>query len=336
MAFNLGKLLRGKGGQSGATPADRPGAQDLDRRLADAVPRALDENDCVALRAQDCADWQANPVQRAILTPQSCQSLIDDIAARRGNIVPVKVRRAPPGSAQPYEVLIGQRRRFAVHWLNQNGRPEILLKAQIVVMSDEEVFRHLDAEHRDRDESGELERARGYEAAVDRFYGGVQSRMAEALGFSNSQVSRLLSLAQLPQEVIRAFPTPDELRVRHAEVLTPLLRRPAQRASILRAAALLTHEQQVLSLRHEPLLPAATVLNRLKQAALTSDMTADVRQMIHVNDLCVGSAKPQSRDADKPGIIAFELAIADQVDLDALFDRLRQIIEDYRGDGSME
>jgi len=330
MAFRLGNLLRGKGARRGQASADQRKAQDLDRRLAEVFPRALEESDCVALRAQDCAEWQGDPVQRADLTPQSCQALIDDIAARRGNTVPVKVRRTPSGSAQPYEVLIGQRRRFAVQWLNQNGRPDILLKAQIVVMSDEEVFRHLDAEHRERDEGGELERARGYEVAVDRFYGGVQSRMAEALGFSNSQISRLLSLAQLPEEVVRAFPTPDELRVRHAEVLTPLLRRPAQRALILRAAALLAHEQQILSLRHEPLLPAATVLNRLKQAALTSDGEADVLQMIHIGDICVGSAKPQGPGADKQGILAIELAITDQVSLDALFDALRQIIQDYR------
>jgi len=332
MVFRLGNLLRGKSGEGAQALAEQRKVQDLDRRLADVSPRALEDSDCVALRAQDCAEWQSNPVQRAVLTPQSCQALIDGIAARRGNTVPVKVRRMPPGSAQPYEVLIGQRRRFAVQWLNQNGRPEILLKAQIVEMSDEEVFRHLDAEHRDRDEGGELERARGYELAVDRFYGGVQSRMAEALGFSNSQISRLLSLAQLPQEVVRAFPTPDELRVRHAEVLTPLLRRPAQRTLILRAAARLALEQQNLSLRHEPLLPAATVLNRLKQAAASNESEADSRQMIHIGDICVGSVKPQNPGAEKQGIISIDLAITDQVNLDALFDELRQIIEDYRSD----
>jgi ParB family chromosome partitioning protein len=268
------------------------------------------------------------------LSVQTCQALIDDIAARRGNIVAVKVRRTPPGSAQPYEVLMGHRRRFAVQWLNHNGRPEILLKAQIVEMSDEEVFRHLDAEHRDRDEGGELERARGYEVAVDRFYHGVQSRMAEALGFSNSQISRFLSLAQLPQEVVRAFPTPDELRVRHAEVLTPLLRRPAQRALIFQAAALLAHEQQVLALRHEPLLSAATVLGRLKQAALATDADTGVLHMIHIDGACLGSAKSERRGGDQQGIISLELTIPDQVRIEPLLNHLRQIIEDHRLGGA--
>ena len=326
--FHLGNLLKGKA--RGAQLADTPEARELDRRLAEALPRPVIESDCVGLRAQDCAEWQSNPAHREPLTVQACQGLIDDIAARRGNTVPVQVRRALPGSAQPYEVLMGHRRRFAVQWLNLNGRPEILLKAQFVEMSDEEVFRHLDAEHRDRDEGGELERARGYEVAVDRFYHGVQSRMAEALGFSNSQISRLLSLAQLPQEVVRAFPTPDELRVRHAEVLTPLLRRPAQRALIFQAAALLAHEQQVLALRHEPLLPAATVLNRLKQAALAKELDAGALHMVHVDGVCLGSAKSDRHGEDQQGLLSLELTIPDQVPIETLLDRLRQILEEHR------
>jgi ParB family transcriptional regulator, chromosome partitioning protein len=319
MAFHIGNLLKGK------ARGDRPVSDDLDRRLAAAMPPAP-ESDCVMLRAEDCAEWQSNPV-RQVLAPQACQALIDDIAARRGNLVPVRVRRSAPGAQHPYEVLIGRRRRFAVEWLNRNGRPEIQLKAQIVEMTDEEVFRHLDTEHRDREDSagGELERARGYEVAVDRFYNGVQSRMAEALGFSNSQISRLLSLAQLPQDVVRAFPTPDELRVRHAEVLTPLLRRPAQRARILQAAALLAHEQQVMAQRHEPLLPAATVLARLKQAALAPDDEAGALQMVHVDGMCVGSAK-----CDRQGMVTFELTVPDQVPVEALLERLREVLEDHR------
>jgi ParB family chromosome partitioning protein len=331
--FHLGNLLKGKGRQ--AQPAETPEARELERRLAEAMPRPAMESDCVGLRAQDCAEWQNNPAHREPLTVQSCQTLIDDIALRRGNAVPVQVRRAAPGSALPYEVLMGHRRRFAVQWLNLNGRPEILLKAQIVEMSDEEVFRHLDVEHRNRDEGGELARARGYEVAVDRFYHGVQSRMAEALGFSNSQISRLLSLAQLPQEVVRAFPTPDELRVRHAEVLTPLLRRPARRALIFEAAALLAHEQQVLALRHEPLLPAATVLNRLKQAALAKESEAGTLHMVHVDGVCLGSAKSDRHGGEQAGLLSLELTIPDQVEIEPLLDRLREILAQHRRGGDL-
>jgi ParB family chromosome partitioning protein len=324
MAFHWGKLMRGKD-TSAQVPASPSGKDDLDRRLAEAMPRTTMESECIAVRADDCIAWQGHPGDRETLTLQKCRPLIEAIAAQRGNTVPVKVRRTSAGSAQPYEVLVGHRRRFAVQWLNHNGRPEILLKVQLVEMTDEEVFRLVDVKYRDREDSCELDRARGYEVAVDRFYGGVQSRMAEALGFSNSQISRLLSLAQLPQEVVQAFATPDELRVRHAEVLTPLLRRPAQRALIVQAAIAVAHEQQMLALRHEAMVPAATVLARLKQAALAGDGDNGGLQMIHVEGICVGSVK-----SDRQGGVAIDLTVPPRMDLDILLRHVYQVIEDYR------
>ena len=296
--------------------------QDLDRRLGAARSAPSANSDCIAVRAEDCAPWHGNPGNREPLTEQNCRALIDAIAAQRGNTVPVKARRTP-GAEKPYEVLIGHRRRFAVEWLNHNGRPEILLQIQLVDMTDEEVFRVLDAKYRDREDVCELDRAHGYELAVDRFYGGVQSRMAEALGYSNSQISRLLSLAQLPHEVVQAFATPEELRVRHAEVLTPLLRRPAQQARIIQAAADLAHEQQVLALRREPLIPAATVLARLKQAALATDINAmDGDQfIIQIDGVAIGLARP-----DRNGGVLVELVLDPGTDCDAVADQLRQAL----------
>lgn len=178
------------------------------------------------------------------------------------------MRNNPPGSELPYELLVGSRRRFSVNWLNHNGRPEIRLNAMVVDLSDEEAFRLADIENRERQDITELDRARSYQGAVDRFYGGVQSRMAEALNLSNSQLSRLLSLAQMPDEVVDAFATREELRVRHSEVLTPLLRRPEQRDRLLVAARSVGQEQQRLAAAGDRMIPAATVLTRLKQAAM--------------------------------------------------------------------
>jgi len=299
------------------------GAQDLDRRLANAKPASSEHSEFIAVRAEDCAPWHGNPANREPLTEQNCRSLIEAIGAQRRNTVPAKVRRTP-GADKPYEVLVGHRRRFAVEWLNHNGRPEILLHIQLVDMTDEEVFRLVDAKYRDRDDVCELDRAHGYEVAVDRFYGGVQSRMAEALGYSNSQISRLLSLAQMPHEVVQAFATPEELRVRHAEVLTPLLRRPAQQARIVHAAIDLAREQQTLALRREPLIPAAMVLARLKQAALATDIgSVDGDQFIvQVDGVAIGLARP-----DRNGGVLVELVLNAGTDCDAVSQQLRQAIE---------
>ena len=70
-------------------------------------------------------------------------------------------------------------------------------------------------------------------------------------------------MAQMPDEVVDAFATREELRDRHSEVLTPLLRRPEQRERLLAEAKAIGHEQQTLAALGERMIPAASVLARL-------------------------------------------------------------------------
>ncbi len=240
--------------------ADELGAlSKLDERLSGFVQNGGGTRTAIQIQPGDCMVWDGNPRDQPGLTPDSCRSLIESIANEGGNRIPVLVRLNGSDSERPYELLAGSRRRFAIDWLNHNGRPELRLNALIVDLSDEEAFRLADIENRERADITELDRARSYQNAVDRFYGGVQSRMAEALNLSNSQLSRLLSLAQLPEEVVAAFATNEELRVRHSEVLTPLLRRPETYTLIVAEALLIAEEQQLPRAperSHDSLLPA--------------------------------------------------------------------------------
>lgn len=265
----------------------------------------------ISIRPGDCSVWDGNPRDVPNLSYESCRSLIESIAQEDGNRIPVLLRRNPPGSDVPYELLVGSRRRFATDWLNHNGRPEIRLSALVVEMTDEEAFRLADIENREREDITELDRARSYQSAVDRFYGGVQSRMAEALSLSNSQLSRLLSLAQMPDDVVNAFATKEELRVRHSEVLTPLLRRPEQRVRVLTAARAIGEEQQRLASAGERMIPAATVLARLREATRGESRRA-VETPLLLDGVPVGSVKA-ARDG-----LALQLQVASDVDLDAL------------------
>lgn len=295
----------------------------LDQRLAGFV-QGNGRRTAISIRPGDCSVWDGNPRDVPGLSADSCRSLIESIAQEDGNRIPVLVRNNPPGSELPYELLVGSRRRFSVNWLNHNGRPEIRLNAMVVDLSDEEAFRLADIENRERQDITELDRARSYQGAVDRFYGGVQSRMAEALNLSNSQLSRLLSLAQMPDEVVDAFATREELRVRHSEVLTPLLRRPEQRDRLLVAARSVGQEQQRLAAAGDRMIPAATVLTRLKQAALEGGAARAQDMQVVVGDERVGRIKP-GRDG-----LAVELAIAGDADLDRILAALRTAILDSR------
>jgi ParB family transcriptional regulator, chromosome partitioning protein len=297
----------------------------LDKRLAGFVQGGWGRTrSTISIRPGDCSVWDGNPRDVPRLSQESCHSLIESIAQEDGNRIPVLVRLNPPGSDLPYELLVGSRRRFAVEWLNNNGRPEIRLNAVIVDLNDEEAFRLADIENREREDITELDRARSYQQAVDRFYGGVQSRMAEALTLSNSQLSRMLALAQMPEEVVDAFGTRDELRVRHSEVLTPILRRPEQRERVIEAARQIGDEQQRLATGNKRLIPAATVLARLRQAGLAGTRQGLREQPIMLGEEQVGKLKP-ARDG-----LSVELVVSDAADVDVLLSRVKSLLIEAR------
>lgn len=296
----------------------------LDQRLAGYSQGSGRARTAISIRPSDCSVWDGNPRDVPGLSAESCRSLIESISQEDGNRIPVLVRRNPPGADLPYELLVGSRRRFSVDWLNHNGRPEIRLNALIVELTDEEAFRLADIENREREDITELDRARSYQNAVDRFYGGVQSRMAEALNLSNSQLSRLLAMAQMPDEVVNAFATRDELRVRHSEVLTPLLRRPEQRDRMLVTARRIGEEQQRLAASGERMIAPATVLARLKDAAKEGDLRRGNDRPLMLGDMRFGRIRP-GREG-----LAVDLLVSGETDIDALLETLRAALIDSR------
>lgn len=298
-------------------PANSDALSQLDKRLAGFSQSDAGARSAIKIRPGDCTVWNGNPRDQPGLSGETCRSLIDSIATEGGNRIPVLVRLNPPGASQPYELLVGSRRRFAIDWLNHNGRPELRLNALVVSLSDEEAFRLADIENRERQDISELDRARSYQNAVDRFYGGVQSRMAEALNLSNSHLSRLLSLAELPDEVIGAFATKEDIRVRHSEVLTPLLRRPDARAKILVEARRIGQEQQSLALESDRMIAAAAVLARLKDAGAVQVPGEDGE--IIVKGQRFGRIRPS-----RTGGVQVSLSISDDADIDALIGTLRE------------
>lgn len=313
---------------AGQLPGYTNALSHLDQRLAGFVQGAGGRRAAITIRPGDCSVWSGNPRDVPRLSVESCRSLIDSIAQEDGNRIPVLVRANPPGEELPYELLVGSRRRFAVDWLNHNGRPEIRLNAMIVDLSDEEAFRLADIENREREDITELDRARSYQNAVDRFYGGVQSRMAEALSLSNSQLSRLLALAQMPDEVVNAFATREELRVRHSEVLMPLLRRPEQAARVIVAAKAIGDEQQRLASSGGRLIPAASVLTRLKQAGTAGTRKSTQEMAIMLGDEKVGRVKP-GREG-----LSVDLVVSDDADIDALLAGLKTLLLESRSHGA--
>jgi ParB family transcriptional regulator, chromosome partitioning protein len=166
--------------------------------------------------------WPGNARQREYLTILNCEDLIDSIKHEGQNHSPVMVRRIP-GDRFYFELIVGTRRHFAASYIQETFNPEIKLLAKVVNMTDEEAFRAADAENRARSDVSAIERARNYADALQRFYGGKQSRMAEAMNVSKSWLSRMLTVATIPDDVLRAFASPTDLDTTRAYKLATAL-----------------------------------------------------------------------------------------------------------------
>lgn len=219
----------------------------------------------IRLKPTECSIWPGNARDYAMLTETRVRSLIDSIQAENGNRIPVVVRRTP-NAALDYELVIGTRRHWAISWLNTNHYPDIELVAIIEDLDDEAAFRLADIENREREDISDLERGINYKAAVDSYYEGVQSRMADRVKLSKSTLARYIGLTGIPPTIVSAFSSPMDLQVRHGDKLLPLLRNPALRSKMEEAARLIASEQSFRQSGDEEPISGSEVVARLVQA----------------------------------------------------------------------
>lgn len=217
----------------------------------------------IRLKPSECVVWEGNARTYANLTYEHCEELIQSIISEHGNRVPVVVRSrtgARPGEPQ-FELLVGTRRHWSVAWANQNHYPDISLLAIVDEVSDEEAFRVADLENRARTDITVIERGRNYRAAIDSYYGGVQSRMAERLRITPGHLSYLLSVASLPQQIIDAFPSEGSITMNG---IKPVLQAyKAEPELVLSNAAAVAADQASRREKGVSLLDAATVIRML-------------------------------------------------------------------------
>lgn len=248
----------------------------------------------IRLKPSECSIWPGNGRDYGLLTEDRMRSLIDSIQAENGNKIPVVVRRTPKGPL-PYELVIGTRRHWAVSWLNANLYPDIDLVAIIDDIDDEAAFRLADIENREREDICDLERGANYKIAVETYYDGVQSRMAERVKLSKSMLARYIGLTDIPPLVISAFSSPMDLQVRHGDKLLPLIRQPALRVRLEEAAKAIAAEQSFRQSGDETPIRGADVVARLVKAA-TTRQGRDQKAIIEVRGIAIGQVdKDQSR-----------------------------------------
>lgn len=144
----------------------------------------------------------------------------DEIAAAGGNVQPIKVRPIPArvGGERMYEVIFGHRRHRACLELG------IDVFSIIEEATDIQLFEAMDRENRERADLRPYEQGEMYRKALDEGLFPSLRKLAESLGLEPSGVSKVVTLARLPADVIAAFKSPLDLQYGWAPKLTQALK----------------------------------------------------------------------------------------------------------------
>ncbi|WCT75770.1 ParB/RepB/Spo0J family partition protein (plasmid) [Sphingomonas naphthae] len=186
-----------------------------------------------------CRMWIGHNREYALLTEERCADLIESMKAQGRQEMPAIVRRVRGEADYEFEVICGARRHWSISWLRSHNYPDFRFLVDIRELSDEEAFRLADIENRAREDLTDLERARDYLRALDAYYEGRQKVMAERIKVTESWLSRYLDLARLPNELMAAFPNPQDLRIKHVTAIKPLLKPDDRRKRVFAEAAVL-------------------------------------------------------------------------------------------------
>lgn len=200
-----------------ASPPARPGGTTLLARETALARIATGEVKQVTQLLLDPARvkiWPGNARHQASLTEENCRDLIDSILSEGGQKMPAIVRRVADDPDWDYELIVGTRRHWSVSWLRANNYPHFQLLAEVQKLDDEAAFRLADLENRARRDVSDFERARNYREALKTYYGDKQNRMAERLNLSKGWLSKMMTVAALPDWAVAAFASPADIQLK--------------------------------------------------------------------------------------------------------------------------
>jgi ParB family chromosome partitioning protein len=254
-------------------------AGELQTRLDESLADLKQWEGAKATREIDPSDIQpsrfANRHASSFATAEF-EALKAELKEAGGNVQPVKVRQiSAEGREGKYELVYGHRRWEACRQL---GLPVLAVVDNI---DDRELFAEMDRENRARKDLSPWEQGSMYRRALDEGLYSSNRKLAEALGVDLGAVGRALVLADLPAEVVDAFPSPLALQFRWAKLLNDAIKADAEgvkaRAKELSGRTPRPHAKEALEhLIHvkgrgvEPFNPQPVVyLIRGKKATLT-------------------------------------------------------------------
>lgn len=176
-----------------------------------------------------CRMWDLHDRLDTEITEETCKAEIESFL-KQGQLIPTRGRRLRGDPAHEIELIYGARRLFVARHLNMP------LAVELQDMSDRDGIIAMDIENRQRRDISPYERGRSCARWLSSGYFGSQEDLARALHLSNSQVSRLLRLAQLPAQIVSAFASPGDLREKWGLELVEIWENVEKRPMLIRAA----------------------------------------------------------------------------------------------------
>jgi ParB/RepB/Spo0J family partition protein len=148
--------------------------------------------------------WRFHDRRIEGLNRDTCRAEIASFSSY-GQLVPALGRPLSGNADHDVELIYGARRLFAA----RESRTPLLVDVR--KLSDREAIVAMDIENRQRADISPYERGVAYAGWLRAGLFKSQHELAAALNVSPSQISRLLPLARLPEEVVRSFETPQDI-----------------------------------------------------------------------------------------------------------------------------
>jgi ParB family chromosome partitioning protein len=272
--------------------AFRSAMRESSDRVSQLEAQLKEYDGAVAIRALDPKTIQASKwANRQDFGDESFAELKSLIAEAGGNTQPIKVR--PSSDGEGYEIVFGHRRHRACL--------ELDLPVNAIVdgeITEQGQFVQMDQENRARKNLSPWEQGVWYKRALDDKLWPSQNAMAKACGLSQGNISSALLVAELPAEVVGAFPSPHDIQFQAARKLSVALKKAADEI-VQRAVELVEDSSrtapEVLTALLAAARPAAPVRKeeevgierkgellviRLRASGVPQDRVEELRQLI--------------------------------------------------------
>lgn len=237
---------------------------DRDDTLSNLASGKYESRSLLWVDPAECRIWAYHNRRYDLLNETRCADLIEGMKSIGRQEFPAIVRPLTGDPEFKYEVIAGARRHWTISWLRANNYPRFRFLVDVrAELTDEEAFRISDVENRDREDISDYERATDYKQALGRYYR-TQKEMAERLEVSEAWLSRYLSVAEFPAQVVSAYADIRDIRVQHGRDLKVFLKSKAGRQSLVKEAELIVAEQASRGEAGRTLLDGSAVVKRLK------------------------------------------------------------------------